>query len=238
MPYSCYKYVTLALLTILDRKCWRNTRTFKFFLLIFHFLLLTTCICNANTNTNKTNTNANTNTSASTSTQFTIQELPNRDRAFHAKSGKLLYINILIFRLSNIDLLGNWFAVSLATHTQTETHSQLDTWPRAPCAACDRLRSDRIVSDRNGSVWLSSAWIGWVNLGGVQAPRYYCRRQTNWPDAEFGAFITNRQRLRGCGGCTKLAALRQSCCCCCVCSKASSQRAEMQAQAQAPTASV
>lgn len=77
------------------------------------------------------------------------------------------------------------------------------------------------------------AKIGWVNLGGVQAPRYYCRRQTNWPDAEFGAFITNRQRQRGCGGCTKLAELLL---CLSVCSKASSQRAEM--QAQAPTASV
>lgn len=114
----------------------------------------------------------------------------------HSTLSRAIYINILIFRLSNIDLLGNWFAVSLATHTQSETHSQLNTCPRAPCAASDRLRSDRIGSDRNGSVWLSSAWIGWVNLGGVQAPRYYCRRQTNWPDAEFGAFITNRQRLR------------------------------------------
>lgn len=111
--YLLYYCHTLAINTLLfcsthhtrSQLLKKYTRTFKFFLLIFHFLLLTTCICNANTNTNaKANT---TSTSASTSTQFTIQELPNRDRAFRAKSGKLLYINILIFRLSNIDLLGN-----------------------------------------------------------------------------------------------------------------------------------
>lgn len=230
MPYSCYKYVCSTHHTR-SQLLKKYTRTFKFFLLIFHFLLLTTCICNANTNTNANTMNTNTtNTSASTSTQFTIQELPNRDRAFRAKSDKLLYINILIFRLSNIDLLGNWFAVSLATHTRNWNSF---TTRHLPASA---VWSTQIVSDRNGSDRIGMAKIGWVNLGGVQAPRYYCRRQTNWPDAEFGAFITNRQRQRGCGGCTKLAELLLLCLS--VCSKASSQRAEMQAQAQAPTASV